>query len=196
LLELAQAQKWLIGYQDECWWSRVSPPHLHSWGEADQPLRLRDAEKEKSDGEAKALCCYGLKLEADHQMLLRFVAGRGVSDLTIAFLAWVCSQLASKGAINLVMIWDNATWHGSRQVREWLKSHNQQVRADWREGKAGLRIIPCFLPVRSPWLNSIEPCWLHAKRAVVEPTRKLGSTELTNRVYDYFKLDHLPFIAH
>ena len=128
-------------------------------------------------------------------MLLGFVAGRALSDRTLAFLQWVCSQLAPKGARNLLMIWDKATWHTSQQVRSWLKAHNQQGRLDWREGKAGLPIIPCFLPVRSPWLNSIEPCWLHGKRAVVEPTSKLTSTELVNRVYAHFKLAPLPFIA-
>lgn len=168
---------------------------MHSWAEADQPLRLNEVESEKSDGEAKALCCYGLYLAANHQMLLRFVAGRAVGSLTIAFLDWVSNQLAEKGARNLVMIWDNATWHTSRQVRDWLKSHNQQVRIDWRAGKPGLRIIPCFLPVRSPWLNSIEPCWLHGKRAVVEPTAKLSGTELSNRVYHYFDLQPLSFLA-
>jgi hypothetical protein len=27
----------------------------------------------------------------------------------------------------------------------------------------------CRLPVKSPWLNPIEPRWLHGKRAIVEP---------------------------
>jgi hypothetical protein len=33
LIELANynAETWAIGYQDECWWSRVALPTLHSF---------------------------------------------------------------------------------------------------------------------------------------------------------------------
>ncbi len=39
-----------------------------------------------------------------------------------------------------------------------------------------MRIVVCQLPVKSPWLNRIEPHWIHAKRAVVEPAG-LGDAE-------------------
>jgi hypothetical protein len=32
----------------------------------------------------------------------------------------------------------------------------------------GVRIISCLLPKQSPWLNPIEPKWVHGKRRVVE----------------------------
>ncbi|HEX6108279.1 MAG TPA: hypothetical protein VFZ02_02615 [Ktedonobacteraceae bacterium] len=53
-------------------------------------------------------------------------------------------------------------------------------------GKRGVRIIRGFLPTRSPWLNHIEPKWVHGKRAIVEPARLLTATELQQRVCDYF----------
>jgi hypothetical protein len=37
LIALAKRYGWVIGYQDEVWWSRVSQPDLHSWGEQDEP---------------------------------------------------------------------------------------------------------------------------------------------------------------
>jgi len=80
------------------------------------------------------------------------------------------------------LIWDNATWHLSKQVRQWIKQHNAQVK---RTGK-GVRLIVCHLPVNSPWLNAIEPKWIHAKRAIVEPQRKLTAKEIKTRVCDYF----------
>ena len=42
-------------------------------------------------------------------------------------------------------------------------------------GKAGCRIRVCGLPVKAPWLNPIEPKWVHGKRAIVEPDRKLSA---------------------
>ena len=101
-------------------------------------------------------------------MLLRFVAGRPVSGVTCAFLAWVAGRLAAEGVRVLALVWDNAPWHVSREVRAWIGAHNRRVK---RGG--GCRLLVCRLPSKSPWLNPIEPRWMHGKRAVVEPDRKL-----------------------
>jgi hypothetical protein len=47
-------------------------------------------------------------------------------------------------------------------VREWIAAHNRCVKASGR----GLRIVPTLLPTKSPWLNAIEPQWIHGKRKV------------------------------
>ena len=31
---------WVVGFLDECWWSRVAQPNLHSFSEEGEPLRL------------------------------------------------------------------------------------------------------------------------------------------------------------
>ena len=49
-----------------------------------------------------------------------------------------------------------------------------------------MRIISCPLPTKSPWLNHIEPHWVHAKRTVAEPDRLLSAGELAERVCAYF----------
>lgn len=108
---------------------------------------------------------------------LRFVDGRPVSALTQQFVAWTCAQLATAGTTTLLLVWDNASWHGSHAVRDWLRHHNQQAH---REG--GVRIVPCFLPTKSPWLNPIEPKWVHGKRRIVEPSRLLTAREVEERV--------------
>jgi hypothetical protein len=54
----------------------------------------------------------------------------------------------------------------------------------------GVRIVSCFLPKQSPWLNSIEPKWVHAKRKVVEPEGLLGAYELAERVCGVFGCPH------
>jgi hypothetical protein len=34
--------------------------------------------------------------------------------------------------------------------------------------KEGVRIMSCLLPKKRPWLNLIEPKWMHGKRRIVE----------------------------
>jgi len=67
------------------------------------------------------------------------VDGQPVSALTIDSLAWCAEQAAAQEMTTLVQIWDNAGWHVSRQMRDWLRQHNQQVA---RTGH-GVRLAPC-----------------------------------------------------
>lgn len=177
---------WVLGFQDETWWSRLAQPALHSWAEPAQPLRLVQQVVAKDDPDPKALACYGL-LRADTQAIwLRFVDGRPLSTITTQFLAWVSQRLAAEGKTALLLVWDNAPWHISREVRGWLRAHNRAVK---QTGK-GVRIVACFLPIKSPWLNNIEPHWAHGKRYVVEPDRLLPACELADRVCHYFGCPH------
>lgn len=57
--------------------------------------------------------------------------------------------------------------------------------------QARVRIIPCWLPTESPWLNRIEPTWVHGKRAIVEPARLLTAQEVRQRVCNYFGCEQL-----
>lgn len=102
-----------------------------------------------------------------------------------------CEVLEAEGKRVLVVVWDNAAWHVSREVRTWIKEHNRAVK---QSGK-GVRILVCRLPTRSPWLNAIEPRWVHGKKQVVEPTRKLSATELKQRVCRYYGCDLLDPLA-
>ena len=63
------------------------------------------------------------------------------------------SGLAAQGISGLLLIWDNASWHKSQQVRDWLGLHNRTV----KQTGEGVRIVACLLPSKSPWLNPIEP---------------------------------------
>lgn len=170
----------MLGFQDECWWSRLAQPNLHAWA-ADDPLRLQELAVCKEDPDPKALACYGLLRGDSGGMLLRFVDGRPVSQVTVDFLGWVCGELAREGKKALLLVWDNASWHISARVRRWIKEHNRRAK---REG--GVRILVCQLPSKSPWLNPIEPKWVHGKRAIVEPERLLTATEVERRACDYY----------
>lgn len=164
----------------------MAQPDQHDWVADDERLHLQELTRAKDDVDPKALACYGLLLrrrpQHTDQMLLRFVDGRPVSAVTIDFLAWSSERLAAQGISGLLLIWDNASWHKSQQVRDWLGVHNRTV----KQTGVGVRIVSCLLPSKSPWLNSIEPKWVHGKRAVSEPRRMLSADELEARVYAYY----------
>ena len=126
-MEIASANpEWAVGFEDECWWSRVALPK------------------------------------------------------------WSLEKLEAMGKKVLLLIWDNASWHISKEVRRWLGKHNRRV----KEHGEGERVPSCLLPKQSPWLNAIEPKWVHAKRKVVEPEGLLGAYELADRVCGAFGCTH------
>jgi transposase len=193
---LAQRQPtWVLGFQDETWWSRLAQPNLHSFSSAEAPLELEQKQLAKDECDPKALACYGVLLRGSSptydRLWLRLVDGQPVSQLTCQFLAWGSAKLAAEGKRAWLLVWDNAPWHISKSVRQWVRSHNQQVKI---RQFSGVRIVLCFLPSKSPWLNPIEPKWVHGKRRVLEAKRVLSADELERRVCATFncpKEDHL-----
>lgn len=170
-------------------------PSMSSWAPEGAPRRLIQRSPKKDDPAPKALACYGVLLsetggEASSgasEMLVRFVKGRPVSHVTTRFLAWVCEHLAARGTRVWALIWDNASWHISQEVRGWIKRHNAKAKRD-----GGVRIIAGKLPTRSPWLNPIEPTWLHGKRAICEPDGELNAEDVMNRVCAHYGCKRLP----
>ena len=153
---------------------------MSSWT-GDEPLRLGANARDPRGGGPEAVACYGVLRTDTGGMMLRFCDGRPVSATTEEFLGWVCRELAAEGKRVFALVWDNAAWHVSQRVADWIAAHNRRVR---RGG--GCRIVECRLPVKAPWLNPIEPKWMHGKRAVAEPNRKLTAGELRQRVVAHF----------
>jgi DDE superfamily endonuclease len=122
---------------------------------------------------------------------LRFVDGRPVSRITTRFLSWCCRKLEGLGKKIWVLIWDNASWHISREVKRWIGSHNREA----KNSGPGKRIVTCLLPKKSPWLNAIEPKWVHGKRKVIEPEGLLGAYELAGRVCRVFGCPHYEHLS-
>jgi len=182
--------RWALGCGDAVWWSRLAQPNQHCWTDTEATPKLQELTPPGEDADPKALACYGVLVrpgpqQAD-QMWRRCVAGRPVRAVTIEFLAWCSTQRAARGFTALLLIWDNASWHRSHAVRRWLRQHHQQV----KQGAEGVRIVPCPLPSTSPWLNPIEPQWVHGKPAVSAPDRLLSAAELEARVYAYYRCEH------
>jgi hypothetical protein len=190
----ATSPEWAIGFEDECWWSRLALPTLSSWAEEGKPMHLIQQSVAKDDPEPKAISCYGLYLAEFGDTWLRFVDGRPVSSITTQFLSWSCQKLEALGKKVLLLIWDNASWHISKEVRRWLGSHNREVKNSGGEA-GGVRIVSCLLPKQSPWLNAIEPKWVHGKRKVVEPEGLLGAYELADRVCGVFGCPHYEHLS-
>ncbi len=190
IAEAARTPGWVVGFQDECWWTRLAQPNLSAWTAGD-PVRLGANPRDPAGGGPEAAACYGVLRADTGAMMLRFCDGRPVSATTEEFLGWVCGELAREGKRVFVLVWDNAAWHVSKRVRAWIERHNRRAR---RAG-GGCRIRVCGLPVKAPWLNRIEPKWVHGKRAIAEPDRKLSADEVRQRAGDYYGCQPQPLLA-
>jgi hypothetical protein len=198
LIRLAQQHPdWLLGFADEVWWSRLAQPALHAWQDDDRPLHLVEQTLARDDPDPKALACYGLlarswdtQRQRSEELWLRFVDGRPVSAVTIDFLTWCAARAQERGKRAVLLVWDNASWHDSQIVRSWVRMHNRQV----KQAGLGVRLLVCALPIKSPWLNPIEPKWLHGKRKVLDPDRLLASAELAERVCAVYGCPHEPHL--
>jgi transposase len=197
LIRLAQRHpEWLLGFADEVWWSRLAHPALYAWQDDAHPVRLVEQTVARDDPDPKALACYGLLTRCwdtaprREDLWLRFVEGRPVSAVTIAFLTGCAQRAQEQGKRAVLLVWDNASWHDSQSVRAWVRQHNRQV----KQAGQGVRLVVCYLPTKSPWLNPIEPKWLAGKKRVAEPARLLSAQELEDRVCAAFGCPREPHL--
>jgi hypothetical protein len=131
----------------------------------------------------KALARYGAVRDDTHQMHLAFCPGQPNSDYTLLFIPQLLDIARDEGKRSLIMIWDHASWHKSKRVRRWTRAHNQQAKQT-----GDVRLLVWLLPKKSPWLNPIEPRWLHGQRAVLEPgAHDLTPQVLRNRLCAYYQ---------
>ncbi len=175
MIEWSQQRKdVLLMWQDESWFSRFAQPNAHDWG--GRYLFERPAKHNEKD---KALACYGA-IRADNQkMYLAFCSGQPNSDFTIEFIEYMLSEVEKMNAESgstiklLYFIWDHASWHKSKKLKTWIREHNRQA---IHNGDA--RVAAWLLPKKSPWLNPIEPHWLHVVlQEIVEKTSTLTIEE-------------------
>jgi hypothetical protein len=57
VIELAAQHDWVVGYQDEGWWSRFARPTLHLWSDDDHPARVQVLPVAAHDPDPQALAC-------------------------------------------------------------------------------------------------------------------------------------------
>jgi hypothetical protein len=58
-----------------------------------------------------------------------------------------------------------------------------------------VRIATWLLPKKRPWLNSVEPRWIHGKPKVVELDGLLGAYELAEWVCAVFGCPHYEHLS-
>jgi transposase len=117
------------------------PPLRRMW----QPVGEQRAARVPEENDDFTL--YGtLDLTSGQTYIEAFEKGR--SDCATQYLESLLEETAGK----VLLIWDQATWHMSGQVAEWLDG------AD--------RIETCLLPVRSPEANPMEDLWRELKEQV------------------------------
>jgi transposase len=184
----ADHPEWAIGFEDEVWWSRIAQPKVRAWTDG-PPLKVQVLKSEDGDPDADAIACYGFYRYDTRKVGVRFVEGRPSGEITAQFLEWLCRGAGQEGKKVLVVIWDGPSWHTAEDVAGWVDEQNRRA----KRGE-GVRVDICELPVASPWLNNIEPCWTHAKKAVVEVDRKLTAAEITSRVCEHFGCELLPYL--
>jgi transposase len=175
--------------QDECWFSRFAQPTARAWAAHRQPLRLVQREPDRHEKQ-KAVACFGGLRQGTAQVYLDFCDGQPNSEQTWAFVQRLLDVARQEGKRVVVMIWDHASWHKSKRLKAWIRAHNRLAK---REGD--IRLLTFLLPKKSPWLNPIEPRWVHAKRQVCEPNGELSPDELKRRLSGHFQTQPLSSIA-
>ena len=180
-----QHPDWLLFDQDECWFSRFAQPNAHAWALPGEALRLVQREPIRGDTE-KALACFGAVRQDTEQVYVSFSEGQPNSEPMWALILALLDLARHEGKTVVVLIWDNASWHKSHRIKRWIHTYNQQAKAT-----GDVRLITHLLPIKSPWLNPIEPRWIHAKRCVCEPDGDLLPPELRRRIGKHFNTEPL-----
>ena len=153
---------------------------MHTFAQAGENLRLVERIPATNEPD-KAIACFGAVSQLTQERWLYFADGQPNSDSTILFLKALLAIAKQQAKRVLVVIWDRASWHKSKQINQWVRQHNRQTR---QEG--GVRLLTYLLPSKSPWLNPMEPIWLHAKRKVAEPDGSLSVNVLKDRLCAVF----------
>ena len=169
-------------YEDESWFSRHAMPRLRSYGPRGERTRIPIREA-SGDQTQKAVAVYGALTIPRKQVCIWCVDEQPRSETTWSFLKRLVDYARRNHRRWLVVIWDNAPFHKSQRLIQWIREHNraQSDRSD------AVRIVPYCLPTRSPWLNPIEPHWLHCKRAIYSVYTTPTPDQLKRQVRRYFQ---------
>jgi hypothetical protein len=182
--QAVQHPDWLLVEEDECWFSRFAQPAVCAWAEA-EGVRLHVREPQRREPE-KALACFGAVRHDGPEVLLYFSQGQPNSEQMWMFIVGLLACAREEGKQVVVIIWDNASWHKSRDLRQWMCAYNQAAKIAGEP-----RLLTHLLPTKSPWLNPIEPHRVHAKRGVCEPMGELTPSELRRRLCVHFDTEPL-----
>lgn len=142
---------------DESWFVRW-PYRFWAWTKHKAPLRVPLRWNE--DVETTAL--FAALDDESQESFLRWADGQPNSERMIPFLEALMAHWTQKGKRFIVLFWDRASFHTSGRVRRWIRDYNRRAKKD------GLtRLIPFWLPSRSPWLMPLEAVFGSVKHRVL-----------------------------
>jgi hypothetical protein len=173
---------WLVLEQDECWFSRFTQSNGHRWATPKEMPRLVQRLPQTQEKQ-KALACFGAICQNTRRRYFYFCPGQPNTDSVILMLKRLLAIARDQGKRVLLILWDRASWHKSRKLSRWIKAHNRQAKQD-----GDVRLLTYLLPIQSPWLNSMEPHWIHAKRKVAQFEDRLPVAMLKRRLWAHFQV--------
>ena len=113
--------------EDECWFSRFAQPQAHAWAEPGEELRLVQRQPRRGETD-KALACFGAVRHDTDAVLLYFSTGQPNSLQMWLFIIGLLAVARADGKQVLVIIWDNASWHKSADIRAWIRAYNRAAK--------------------------------------------------------------------
>lgn len=152
-----------LEFADESWFVAHTPqgimnPQMGSaWSESGETVKVASS---RSKGKTKVSIYAGMSIKTG-QINYRFTE-KNNTDQTIEYLKMRSEQCKAQGLSRLYIVWDNASFHVSKKLKEWRKEHNRNVRSN-----GGTLIHFVLLPSKSPWLNPIEAVFRWLKRRVL-----------------------------
>lgn len=102
------------------------------------------------------------------------------SEQTIRFLKWLLPGLAHRKRVYLV--WDNAKWHVSTRVTDWLVRYNRRAK---KQNMPDVGVLQ--LPVKAPWLNPIEAVWRAMRRNTLHAVNFQTKKQVIGAIMTYFE---------
>lgn len=137
------------------------PNHFYRWNQKGNPPVI------KIRREKQAVSFYGGLSLKTGRVTINLSSWQD-SEQTCLFLDELKKKYQERGKV--LVVWDNASWHKSRRIRQWLKENNQD---GWLE--------LMFLPPYCPELNPQERVWKALRKNLSQVVGKYDFQEVINR---------------
>lgn len=162
---------------DESWFVRW-PYRFWTWASKDDRPRVAQRWNEEVDTTA----LFAALDDETQQTFLRWADGQPNSERMTQFLETLMDYWTQRGKRFIVLFWDKASFHTSKQTTNWIREYNRRAK---RENLT--RLIVCKLPTRSPWLMPLEPIFGWTKHQVLGNRAFETVAEMQKVVENHFR---------
>lgn len=160
-----------LEFMDETWFVWVPPqgimnPEPGTGWAVHQHSPRNTASREKGKQTTSAYLFLDVK---EQRVWVDYAAHTNSTEVLTRLMERV-AQHQRLGHTRLVLVWDQASWHVSKQVRQAIREHNLGV----NRTRTGVKIVPIVLPVHAFWLNPVESIIGFVKRTAL-PCRQFDT---------------------